>query len=138
MARLPAPAGQNTLRRDDSWQVVRAGPTSLEHVLAGVGGRAMCFVDPEAVRVACGGPVAGSRLNATQVTEPAPRLAETIAITVTAVPRSAGIRSWRRYTRARSEFHDSNTARTASCSCSCGACGKSRPVCSAKIFLYTS
>ena len=39
---------------------------------------------------------AGSRVNATPVPESMPRLPNTIDITFTAVPRSVGMRSWRR------------------------------------------
>ena len=46
------------------------------------------------------------------------------------------MRSWRRYSTARSAFHESKTALMARSSCSRGSCGKSRPVCSAKISLY--
>src|SRR5579862_5240728 len=65
-------------------------------------------------------PVPGSRVNATPVPESMPRLPKTIATMLTAVPRSAGIRSWRRYRIARSAFHDSNTARTARSICAPG------------------
>ena len=40
-----------------------------------------------------GSPVAGLRVNATPVAESAPRLPNTIACTVTAVPRSSGMPS---------------------------------------------
>ncbi|WP_344932013.1 hypothetical protein [Actinoplanes nipponensis] len=57
-------------------------------------------------------------------------------MTLTAVPRSCGMRSWRRYSTARSAFQDWKTDVTARNSCSCGACGKSRPVWAWKTFLY--
>src|ERR1019366_3239565 len=50
-----------------------------------------------------------------------------MATMLTAVPRSVGIRSWRRYRIARSAFHELNTASTARSICSRGSCGKSRP-----------
>src|SRR5580692_2680460 len=56
-----------------------------------------------------------------------PRLPNTIATTFTAVPRSAGMRSWRRYKIARSAFQESNTALMARSICSRGSCGKSGP-----------
>ena len=46
------------------------------------------------------------------------------------------MRSCRRYSTARSAFHEENTARTARSNCSRGSCGKSRPVCSPKMALY--
>ena len=78
-------------------------------------------------------PLPGSRVNATPVPESMPRLPNTMATMFTAVPRSAGMRSWRRYRMARSAFHELNTALTAMSICSRGACGKSWPVCSRTI-----
>ena len=64
----------------------------------------------EEVAVGRFSPVAGSRVNATPVPESSPLLPNTIVCTFTAVPRSSGIFSIRRYTRARSPFQLRNTA----------------------------
>ena len=61
-----------------------------------------------------------------------------MATMFTAVPRSAGMRSWRRYRMARSAFQELNTALTARSICSRGSCGKSCPVCSRTISLKRS
>ncbi len=83
-------------------------------------------------------PDAGSRVNATPVPESIPTLPNTMLQTLTAVPRSEGIRSCRRYSTARSVFHESKTARTAMSSCSRGSCGKSWPVWSLISCLYVA
>ncbi len=72
-------------------------------------------------------PVEGSRLKQTPVPQSSPLLPKTICITFTAVPRSSGISYVCRYTHARGEFHDSNTARTARISCSCASVGNGVP-----------
>ena len=59
-----------------------------DHVLA-LGVLQVVAVDARA-------PVAGSRVKHTPVPESGPGLPNTIATTFTAVPRSSGIRSWRR------------------------------------------
>ena len=72
-------------------------------------------------------PDAGSRVKPTPDPEARPRLPKTIAWMLTAVPRSSGICSWRRYSTARSVFHESNTACTARSICSRGSWGNGRP-----------
>ena len=79
-------------------------------------------------RRAC--PDAGSRVKATPVPLVSPRLPNTMVQMLTAVPRSCGIRSRRRYSRARSVFQELKTARIAMSSCSRGCCGNSGPECS--------
>ena len=69
-------------------------------------------------------------MKATPVPLVSPRLPNTIVQMFTAVPRFCGIRSRRRYSRARSVFHELNTARIAMSSCSRGCCGNSWPECS--------
>ena len=49
-------------------------------------------------------------MKATPVALVSPRLPNTIACTLTAVPQSAGMSFSRRYTRARSLRHEPNTA----------------------------
>ena len=80
-------------------------------------------------------PVAASRLKQTPVADVLPMLPNTIAITETAVPHSAGIPSILRYRIARSFIQLSNTAHIAPHSCSIGSFGKSLPVCSFIVFL---
>ena len=72
-----------------------------------------------------GAPVTSSRLKATPEPDVSPLLPNTICWTLTAVPHSSGIRLRRRYWTARSPVQESNTARIAWRSCSCGSCGKS-------------
>ncbi len=72
----------------------------------------------------------GLRVNATPVPDVGPMLPNTIICTFTAVPRSSGIRSIRRYVTARCVFHDRNTASIASRSCATGSDGNSCPVAS--------
>ena len=74
-----------------------------------------------------GAPVVSLREKATPEPEVSPRLPKAIRCTLTAVPQSSGIRSSRRYDRARAPFQDSNTATIASRSCARGSCGKGSP-----------
>lgn len=74
-------------------------------------------------------------MKATPVPESGPRLPKTIEQTLTAVPRSPGMRSWRRYSFARSVFQELKTASMARSICSRGSWGKSRPVSAFTIFL---
>ena len=67
-------------------------------------------------------------MNATPVPEDAPLFPNTIWTTLTAVPRSSGIRWARRYTCARGVSQDSKTALTARPSCSRASCGNAEPV----------
>ncbi len=77
-------------------------------------------------------------MKATPVPESSPRLPKTIEHTLTAVPRSFGMRSCRRYSRARSPFHEWKTAWIARSICSRGSCGNSRPVSRSTIALKVS
>ena len=63
-------------------------------------------------------------MKATPVADVSPILPKTIAWTLTAVPQSPGIELIRRYTLARSDCHEPNTAPTAPHSWSCTSCGK--------------
>ena len=72
-----------------------------------------------------GAPVTSSRENATPEPDVSPLLPKTICWTLTAVPQSSGMRFSRRYSTARSPVQESNTARIAWRSCSCGSCGNS-------------
>ena len=65
--------------------------------------------------------------------ESSPGLPNTIVQMFAAVPRSCGTRSRRRYSRARSVFHDDKTASVARSSCSRGSCMNGRPVCAITI-----
>ena len=60
--------------------------------------------------------------------ESSPLLPKTICCTLTAVPQLSGIPLRRRYSTARRPFHESNTARIESVSCSRGSSGNSSPV----------
>jgi hypothetical protein len=77
-------------------------------------------------------------VKATPVPESLPQLPKTMATMLTAVPRSAGMRSWRRYRMARGAFQESKTAMTARRICSRGSAGKSLPVCSRTMPLNVS
>ena len=79
-----------------------------------------------------GSPVTSSREKATPLPEVSPLLPNTICCTFTAVPHSSGMRLSRRYSTARFPLQESKTARMACVSWSCGSCGKSSPVSSAK------
>ena len=85
-----------------------------------------------------GAPVISSRENATPVAQSSPLLPNTICCTFTAVPHSSGSRLMRRYSTARGPIQESNTARIACLSWSCGSWGKSSPVWSLKIPLNDS
>ena len=67
-------------------------------------------------------------MNPTPVPDVSPRLPNTIAITVTAVPQSPGMPWMRRYSVAFLADQESNTAMMARRSCSVGSCGKGAPV----------
>ena len=74
-----------------------------------------------------GSPVVGFLVNATPVPDRSPRLPNTIAWTVAAVPSDSSIPSTARYRTARGAVHDSNTTLT-DCSIWCmGSAGTSNP-----------
>ncbi len=74
----------------------------------------------------------------TPVPEVSPRLPNTIDITVTAVPQSAGMLLIRRYSVAFLANQESNTALTARRSCSRGSWGNAAPVRELTMSLYVS
>ena len=71
----------------------------------------------------------------TPVPELSSRLPKTMACTLTAVPRSWGMRSRLRYVTARGPFQEPNTASMAPLSCSIGSCGNGAPVARSTICL---